>query len=283
MRKRLAVLAGVCVLGLCAGCGQQEDGVVQERWQEISEADTSETENDGTEADGGGGQFGADALPDEAGGPADEAGAAKREGWPEEKGLDIPENGRRLTAEELAAYTEWVQDLSNYGFLLSDWANPAQIDLYQVFYSGAGVGRPGTDEEKRAYLERWNQAEIETDFGAIDKTAVDELLLEKVGFTYDELVTNGSGGMEDWYYAETDSFCSESGDTNYCQFVCTEGVMNEEGTAVTLKFGGDDWVQTCEVVVGIEAGQRYFLGNHISEGLVRSMETFSEAHSGDDF
>ncbi len=129
MRKKLAVLAGVCVLGLCVGCGQQADGAAQ--GHEISEADVSETENDGAEADGEGGLSGGDALPDEAGGLADEAGAAETEadsadvqlaaddwnraglesGEPspsakEEKGLEIPENGRRLTEEELAEYTD---------------------------------------------------------------------------------------------------------------------------------------------------------------------------------
>lgn len=300
MRKKLAVLAGVCVLGLCAGCGQQADGAAQDRGQEqeISEADVSEAENDGE-----GDQSGDGVLSDEAGGMADEAGAAEKEadsgdaqsaddgGQPglesgepspsvnEEKGLEIPENGRRLTEEELAEYTEWIQEFSNYGFLLSDWKSPEQIDLYQVFYSSAGVGRPGTEEEKQAHLARWNYAEIETDFGAIDKAAVDALLLEKVGFTYDELVEKGSEGMKDWYYAETDSFCSESGDTNYCLFGCTDGVMNADGTAVTLQFDGDDWVRTCEVKVSVESGHRRFLGNHIVEGWIRDTETFSETHT----
>ena len=127
MREKWAVLAGVCVLGLCVGCGQQADGAAQ--GHEISEADVSETENDGAEADGEGGLSGGDALPDEAGGLADEAGAAETEadsadvqlaaddwnraglesGEPspsakEEKGLEIPENGRRLTEEELAVF-----------------------------------------------------------------------------------------------------------------------------------------------------------------------------------
>lgn len=300
MRKKLAVLAGVCVLGLCAGCGQREDGAAQDRGQEqeISEADVSEAENDG-----GGDQPGGGVLSDEAGGMADEAGAAEKEadsgdahsaddgGQPglesgepspsvnEEKGLEIPENGRRLTEAEMAEYTEWIQDFSNYGFLLSDWNSPEQIDLYQVFYSSAGVGRPGTEEEKQAHLARWNYAEIETDFGAIDKSAVDALLLEKVGFTYDELVAKGSEGMKDWYYEETDSFCSESGDTNYSWFACTDGVMNEDGTVVTLQFEGDDWVRTCEAKVSVESGHRRFLGNHIAEGWIRDTETFSETHT----
>ncbi len=305
MRKKMAILAGVCVLGLCVGCGQREDDAAQ--GQVISEAsgeaDASVAENDGAEADGEGGPSGRDVLPDANGGLADVAEAAETEAdsghvqpadaddgvqaglesgeaspsVKEKKGLEIPENGRRLTAEELAVYTEWLQDHSNYGFLLSDWENPAQIDLYQVFYSSAGVGRPGTEEEKRAHLERWNQEEIETDFGAIDKAAVDALLLEKVGYTYDELVTNGSRGMEDWYYAETDSFCSESGDTNYCQFICTDGVSNEDGTVVTLQCDGDDWVRTCEVKVSVESGR--FLGNHIAEGWIRDTEGFVERHT----
>lgn len=299
MRKKLAVLAGVCVLGLCAGCGQREDDAAQDRGQEqeISEADVSEAEND-SEGD----QSGDGVLSDEAGGMADEAGAAEKEagsgdaqpaddgGQPglesgepspyvnEEKGLEIPENGRRLTEAEMAEYTEWIQEFSNYGFLLSDWKSPEQIDLYQVFYSSAGVGRPGTEEEKQAHLARWNYAEIETDFGAVDKAAVDALLLEKVGFTYDELVAKGSEGMKDWYYEETDSFCSESGDTNYCRFGCTDGVMNEDGTAVTLQFGGDDRVRTCEVKVSVESGHRRFLGNHIVEGWIRDREGFVERH-----
>lgn len=296
MRRGLVILAGICGLVFCVGCGQK-DGAVQ--GQEIS-GTLGEAENDdvsvGAEkvlSDGDSGQVddgetdsedvqSADADDGKTADAVQEKGdqSAAGEGQPDEKESDIPENGRKLTKEELADYTEWVQEASNYGFLLSDWENPAQIDLYQVFYTGAGKGRPGTDEEKRVHLARWNQAEIETDFGAIDKTDVDALLLEKVGFTYDELVANGSEGMEDWYYAETDSFCSESGDTNYIAFLCTDGVVNEEGTVVTLYCDGDDWVRTCEVKVSVEAGRRTFLGNHIMEGFFLDTEAFSGVEAG---
>lgn len=274
MRKKIAVLTGIYMLCLCAGCGQQADGAVQDRGQEISEADVSEAENDGAvqpaDLDDGGQ---ADAAQEN-----EEPATSAEEGRPEEKESDTSENGTQLTAEELAEYTEWIQDHSNYGFLLSDWENPAQIDLYQVFYTSAGVGRPGTEEEKQAHIARWDLTEIETDFGAIDKAAVDALLLEKVGFTYDELVAKGSKGMGDWYYVETDSFCSESGDTNYCQFVCKDGVRNEDGTVVILQCEGDDWVRTCEVKVSAGPGHRRFLGNHIVEGWIRNQEGFAETH-----
>ncbi|MDE6404137.1 MAG: hypothetical protein K2M20_00630 [Lachnospiraceae bacterium] len=270
MRKKSGVLAGILIIGLCAGCGQGENAAREQETVGVSdEADGSDDAEAG-DADADGGNDTSDA----AGGQAvtmqenEETAPSAEEEEPDETGLDIPENGRRLTSEELEAYTEWVQDRSNYGFLLSDWENPAQIDLYQVFYSGAGIAREGTEEEKQAHLARWNQPEIYTDFWAMDKADVDALLVDRTGLTYDELVMKGSEGMEDWYYAETDSFCAEIGDTNYCQFVCTGGVINEEGTVVTLQCDGDDWVRTCEVEVIIISEPWGIVGNHITEGMV---------------
>lgn len=249
MRKRAAVLAGILTLGLCAGCGQAN---AVEQVQESTEVQADvETDREATESES--------VLPDDAEG--------------------VSENGRRLTSEELVEYTAWVQDVSNYGFLLSDWENPAQINLYQVFYCGAGISREGTEEEKQAHMARWNQPEIYTDFWAMDKADVDALLTEKVGFTYDQLVAEGNQGMEENYYAETDSFCVEAGDTNYCQFLCTDGVMDEDGETVTLYCDGDDWVRTCEVRVNVEGDRKTFLDNHIAEGMVRDMEEFSETHA----
>lgn len=181
---------------------------------------------------------------------------------------DEAESDRSLTEEELAEYTEWIQDSSNYGFLLSDWDDPTQIDLYEVFYTGAGIAREGTEEEEQAFMERYDQSEIYLDFYAIDKADVNALLLEKVGLTYDELVAMGSEGMEEAYYAETDSFCTEYGDTNYCEFVCTDGEISEEGTIVTLYCDGDDWVSSCEVTLNVAADHRMFLCNHITDGLI---------------
>lgn len=256
MRVRAAAFAGILILCLCAGCGQETDAVrVQEESVAQSleagavqsqESDVAQGQEENVRQDKEDMLFGA---------TREKADAA------EEKGLEIPENGRRLTEEELAEYTEWVQDISNYGFLLSDWANPAQINLYQVFYNGAGVARQGTEEEKQAFCDCYNQPEIYTDFLSMDKANVDAVLLEKVGLTYDELMAQGSEGMVEDYYAETNSFCLERGDTNYISFVCTDGVANEDGTLVTLRYHGD-----CEVNVSVEEGHRRFLSNHFVEG-----------------
>lgn len=193
MRKRLLILAGICGLVFCAGCGQ---GVSEVQEQELAgtlgNADTAdEAETDRTEAD-------SEALmPDHDDGQADaereEPSLPADEGEPDEEGEGVPENGRRLTEAELAEYTEWPQDASHYGFLLSEWENPAQIDLYQVFYNGAGIGRQGTEEEQGLF-ERYGQQEIYTDFQAVDKADVSALLLRNVGLTYDELAAEGKEG-----------------------------------------------------------------------------------------
>ena len=104
-----------------------------------------------------------------------------------------------------------------------------------------------------------------TDFFVMDKTAVSSLLQEKIGLTYDEFVMKGSKGMVEAYYAESDSFCMEVGDTNYCLFECTEGVENAEGNIVTLHYVGPySWIEEGEVQMWKDGSSiRY---NHILKG-----------------
>ncbi|MDE6388458.1 MAG: hypothetical protein K2L82_11710 [Lachnospiraceae bacterium] len=176
--------------------------------------------------------------------------------------------GRRLTEAELQEYTEWVQEKSNYGFLLSDWEDPAQINLFEVFYGGAGISHAGTEEQIQAFLNRYGQEELYTDFLVMDKADMNVFLAEKVGLSYDELLAKGNNSIEGIYYPETDSFCIEAGDTNYCMFTCTDGVLNEDGTIVTLDFEGDYWVSKCEVKVNIIGDTKVIVSNHILEGSI---------------
>lgn len=183
---------------------------------------------------------------------------------------------RKLTEAELQEYTEWIQDKSNYGFLMSDWQNPSQINLFEVFYGGAGISHAGNEEQTQAFLNRYDLEEIETDFWVIDKADMDIFLLEKVGLTYDELVMKGNESLEGIYYPEVDSFCLAAGDTNYIKFVCTEGTLNEEGTMVTLRCEGDYWVSECETKVNIVGGTKSISSNHIIAGSILESEETPE-------
>lgn len=245
----------LCGLSLCTGCGETPelapatDGTVSSENESTPQPapDTSENE------------ISTQPAPDTS---------EKEISLPEPvdgQTADEPLLGTPLTKEELQVYTELIQQPSNYGFLLSDWDKPTDINLYEVFYNGAGISRDGTEAEIQAYLERNGQDELYTDFFVMDKTAVSNLLLEKTGLTYDEFVMKGGRGMEEIYYAESDSFCLEAGDTNFCMFECTEGVKNEEGTIVTLRYKGDySWIEEGEVQMWEDGSS--FRSNHILKG-----------------
>ncbi|MCM1123261.1 MAG: hypothetical protein NC416_11825 [Eubacterium sp.] len=282
----IRLAAAACMIVFLMGCGKTEgaaagqdvEGQDIEEFPDgdyVSEDGVSDGEGDVSGTDTGSGvvdgglENGADEPESalnrvDASGAGDAGQSGTREGV-----LEVPEGGRRLTAEELREYSEWVKGQSVYGFLLSDWQVPTQVDLFEVIYSGAGISHEGTKEQKQAFLDRYGQEEIYTDFLVIDRADMNAFLLEKVGLTYDEMLAKGNTGLEGIYYPELDCFCLEAGDTNYCMFECTDGVINEEGTIVTLCFESDsDWVKKCETRVNIAGGTKAILGNHIVEGDV---------------
>lgn len=284
IQKYLTITFVICGLGICTGCSKAE-----EPSQTGSNANTADQYPDNSQA--------ADSNPTERGKASQEIPDLTESGKSfqvpsasesentnqiatasedESSLVDSPEQpddvstedsltDRKLTPAELQTYTEIIQDFSNYGFLMSDWDKPTDINLYEVFYSGAGISRDGTEAEIQAFLKRNGRDELYTDFFVMDKTAVSSLLQEKIGLTYDEFVMKGSKGMVEAYYAESDSFCMEVGDTNYCLFECTEGVENAEGNIVTLHYVGPySWIEEGEVQMWKDGSSiRY---NHILKG-----------------
>lgn len=266
----LLLIVGVCG-GLLTACGQPAAETETEirdngEWSDDEPAD--EIQTDGIQ-DGEAGTDDASVNGTQSGG---ESSQTAESGQTESDKTEEETGGRKLTEAELQEYTEWIQDKSNYGFLLSDWQNPSQINLFEVFYGGAGISHAGNEEQRLAFLNRYDLEEIETDFWAIDKADMDIFLLEKVGLTYDELVMKGNESLEGIYYPEVDSFCLAAGDTNYIKFVCTEGTLNEEGTMVTLHCEGDYWVSECETKVNIVGGTKSISSNHIIAGSILESE-----------
>ena len=71
---------------------------------------------------------------------------------------------RELTSEELRKFTQWINQVNNYGFLLSEYTQPQDVDLSQVFYIGAGIENTSlSEEEEAAYLKITGDEEIYTD------------------------------------------------------------------------------------------------------------------------
>lgn len=274
----LLLTGGVCI-GMLTACGgtQETEAQIRDSGEGTDDVQTDGVQDDAAQTD----EIGIDGTPAEGDQPVStqtdgEASQAGGDGQTESDGMAEDVGGRKLTEAELQEYTEWIQEVSNYGFLLSDWGDPTQINLFEVFYGGAGISHEGTEEQIQAYLNRYEEEGIYTDFWVIDKTDMDIFLLEKVGLTYDELLMKGNESLEGIYYPETDCFCLQAGDTNYCMFTCTDGVLNEEGTEVTLQCEGDYWVSKCEVVVNIVGGTKAIVSNHIIEGSILEEKLIDE-------
>lgn len=115
------------------------------------------------------------------------------------------------TLEMLQSY---LNEDSSYGFLLSSYDIPEEIDLNQVFYSGAGYEQKElTKKEKELLLQRIPQDEISTPVVKVTDEQVDTLLRQKAGITYDEAKKSFKeedgwehiGRMEAWYALRGDS------------------------------------------------------------------------------
>ena len=104
---------------------------------------------------------------------------------------DIPkrtkENGREITAEEMQYFSEFVHKDHNYGFLLSVYDTPADVNLNQVCYNGIGVSSVSeiSEEEREAFKKTVPWGEIETDFFRITTAQLNDFLLEKTGLSYE--------------------------------------------------------------------------------------------------
>lgn len=154
---------------------------------------------------------------------------------PEETAGDsASKNERNLSPEELQAFADYVNERENYGFLLSVYDTPADVDLGEVFYNGAGIGRAPSEEEKAEYLAVTGEEEIYTDIFAIKPETINTFLMEKTGLPYEKM-----NHPLEWSYLEKSGvYCVEHGDTNYKEFICTAGTTADEKT-FTLRFEED--------------------------------------------
>lgn len=165
-----------------------------------------------------------------------------------------PEDWVGLSDEELDHFTDFVNSIENYGFLLSEYTAPTDADLYEVFYCGAGISAHSlTDDELEAY-EQATDWTIELDVERLTTAQINDFLKKKIGYSLEEMNSPFT-----WTYLEKyDAYIFQHGDTNYCSFICTEGKRIDEdifeihyspqqeygvnaGT-LTLKRSGDDYI-----------------------------------------
>ncbi len=165
-----------------------------------------------------------------------------------------------LSAAECQFFTDFIQKTENYGFLLSDYDEPQDVDLNQVFYTGAGIGEGIPEEDLLQYLAAAGQEELMTDCLKLPRQSVEDFLQRKLGIGLEEMRTP----FEWLYLPETDSYYREAGDTNYFLFSCVEG--RRQGNTYTLCFAPEeDWgalFSGCETVLVETEAEYRFVSNH---------------------
>lgn len=173
-----------------------------------------------------------------------------------------PEDWDGLSDEELDSFTDFVNSIENYGFLLSEYTAPTDVDLYEVFYCGAGISAHSlTDDELEAY-EQATDWTIELDVERLTTTQIDDFLIKKTGYSLEEMKEPFT-----WIYLEKyDAYIFQHGDTNYCSFICTEGKKIDEDIFEIHYSPQQEYGMNAGILTLKRSGEDYiFVSNHFDE------------------
>ena len=164
------ILSGIIVL---TGCGQEEASggvtdVTDALFLSENEAEESESMSYGETGTAAGTTA-----------PVSEIAASQEQGK--------FRKARKLSDEECRELQNYINDAGSYGFLLSVYEKPQDLDAEQVFFTGAGLELiTPTEEEREAYREITGGAETVNLFG-ISAQQVTDYLQYKAGVSLDEL------------------------------------------------------------------------------------------------
>ncbi len=140
-------------------------------------------------------------------------------------------------------FSDFIQNIENCDFVLSEYDSPDYIDFSQVFYNGAGCSEPMTDEDVQAYLQVTGEEELYTECVKISSDTMDACMT---------------------YVPETDAYYIQAGDINYAAYICVGGT--KEGNVYTLQFEPDldysERYMPCETVLEkTENNEIHFVSN----------------------
>ncbi len=129
----------------------------------------------------------------------------------------------RTDEQTLEELQEYLNEDSSYGFLLSSYDIPEEIDLNQVFYSGAGFEQEKlTEKEKELLLDRIPQKEIKTPVIRLKDEQIEELLRQKAGISYDES-RHALDQADGWaHIGRYNAWYALRGDTNRRYIKCSD-------------------------------------------------------------
>ena len=183
-------------------------------------------------------------------------------------------DARDLTTAELQKFTDWINEGDNggnYGFLLSDYGDPKDADLGEIFYSGAGMAtEPLTAAERQEYLKISGREDIETDCVRLTTEQINHVLTKRLGCTLDEMSRELP-----WFYLEKAKvWVTEHGDTNYVNFTCVSGRELSAGVYELDCVPGDEnyrpYVHSCHLTLQADGEDYRILSNVFDDSLTYS-------------
>lgn len=159
------------------------------------------------------------------------------------------------TSEQLKKYEKDFNTFGINGFIVSTntYNKPSEIDLEEVFYSGAGFNNEITKEELEEYKKVTKYHE--TDMVKITTKQAEELYYNNTG----EKLWNLKERLKDWTYIEKyDAYYNEVSDTNFESVSCIEGIMNEEHKIMKIQLSNN---RTISVKIDYDKGTHYIISN----------------------
>lgn len=167
----------------------------------------------------------------------------------------ISEDETMYTAEQLKRYEKDFNSFAINGFVVSTntYNKPSEIDLEEVFYSGAGFNNEISKEELEEYKKVTKYHE--TDIVKITTEQAEELYYDNTG----EKLQNLKERLKNWTYIEKyDAYYNEISDTNFESVSCIEGIMNEEYSIMKIKLSNN---RTISVKIDYDKGTHYIISN----------------------
>lgn len=174
-----------------------------------------------------------------------------------------PDN-RPVNGPELTYFNElfFNGDYFNFNnqFLSSIYASPEEIDLFELFYNGAGFDEDISDEELAQVGYFDENGELVCDVDKISRTTIDSVLLSYTGYTLEDTSKTGLEQFE--YLSDYDAYYHSHGDTNYRPVVTITAGEWKDGLIHLYyedTFYGGGW--KCVTLMDTEYGGYWFVSN----------------------
>ena len=118
--------------------------------------------------------------------------------------------------------------------LTSDFAQPKEINLKELFYKGITEADSTLTDEETAFLaDTWTEDECGLDTYRIPADEIDGILQKYLGISFEDTLKTGIDDLT--YWEKTNAYYLSHGDTNAVNVKIISAYLNEDGT-ITMTY-----------------------------------------------